>query len=88
MIPITVPVTLSTVETTIPVSFGSSMTEYPVGFDSAITVVGSSSDYEILLNKPQIEGIELIGNRLLPEIGIGTLTNAEIEEMLTLANLT
>ena len=40
-------------------------------------------DYELLDNKPQIESVELIGNKSLEEIGIDRLTNSEIEEIFT-----
>lgn len=39
-------------------------------------------DYERLMNKPQIESVELIGNRSLEEIGIDHLSNAELAALL------
>lgn len=39
-------------------------------------------DYERLVNKPQIENVELIGNKTFEELGLNYLTNIEIEELL------
>lgn len=40
------------------------------------------ADYERLYNKPQINSVELIGNKSLPEIGIDVISNMELEELL------
>jgi len=40
-------------------------------------------DYELLLNLPQIEGVELIGNRTFEDLGLTALTAAEIQTALT-----
>lgn len=40
-------------------------------------------DYEDLDKKPSIEGITLIGNKTYPELNLLSLTNTEIEELLT-----
>lgn len=39
-------------------------------------------DYEKLKNKPSINGVELIGDKTLEEIGIGEISNSEIEEII------
>lgn len=40
-------------------------------------------DYKNLDNKPQIESVTLIGNKTFEDLGLSTLTNNEIETMLT-----
>jgi hypothetical protein len=40
-------------------------------------------DYELLGNLPQIEGVELIGNKTFEDIGLVALTAAEIQAALT-----
>ena len=40
------------------------------------------SDYNLLDNKPQINSGELVGNRMLPDIGVDTMTNMEIWHIL------
>lgn len=42
---------------------------------------GGIRDYEALLNKPQVNDVELVGNRSLEEIGVDSLTNADILEI-------
>lgn len=39
---------------------------------------GVVSDYNALTNKPSIEGVELVGNRQLEEIGVNEATAQEI----------
>ena len=38
-----------------------------------------TTNYNDLTNKPRIESVELIGNKTLDEIGIGTITENEID---------
>lgn len=40
-------------------------------------------DYELLLSLPQIEGVELIGNKTFEDLGLTALTAAEIQAALT-----
>lgn len=40
-------------------------------------------DYELLGNLPQIEGVELIGNKTFEDLGLTALTAAEVEAILT-----
>ena len=49
------------------------------GNDPGVTVV---KDYELLNNKPQIEGNTLIGNKTFEELGLLELSNAEIQEII------
>lgn len=41
-------------------------------------------DYERLDHLPQIEGVTLIGNKTFPQLNLRSLTNQEIEQLLTL----
>lgn len=40
-----------------------------------------SQDYEVMRNKPAIDGIELYKNTTLEDIGLDEITNQEIDEM-------
>ena len=41
-----------------------------------------TNDYNDLANKPSIEGVELIGDKTLEELGVEALTPQEIDELL------
>lgn len=38
-------------------------------------------DYTLLENKPKIEGVELVGNRVISEFGIASTQNEDIDQM-------
>ena len=40
------------------------------------------SDYNSLINQPKIKEVKLIGNRTLEELGLNTISNIELEELL------
>ncbi|AXI26782.1 TPA: hypothetical protein VLL37_001723 [Streptococcus pyogenes] len=40
------------------------------------------SDYNSLINQPKINEVKLIGNRTLEELGLNTISNIELEELL------
>lgn len=40
------------------------------------------SDYNSLINQPKINEVKLIGNRPLEELGLNTISNIELEELL------
>lgn len=42
----------------------------------------ATSDYRKLINKPKIEGVELIGNKTFDDLGMSTITNFELEKLL------
>ena len=42
----------------------------------------NSTDYEKIKNKPQINNVELIGNKNFKELGMESLSNMEIENLL------
>lgn len=41
-----------------------------------------ASDYNNLINQPKINEVKLIGNRSLEELGLNSITNIELEELL------
>lgn len=41
-----------------------------------------STNYEYLSHKPQIEGIELVGNKTFADLNMNFLTNEELESLL------
>ena len=43
---------------------------------------GGTNDYNDLVNKPSIEGVELIGDKTLEELGVEALTPQEIDEFM------
>ena len=52
-------------------------------FETIIRVTDSCvSDYNILVNQPKINEVKLIGNRSLEELGLNSITNIELEELL------
>lgn len=58
----------------------------PVSFQSGEyipTTAGGTKDYERLINKPSIENVTLIGNKTFDELGMSSLSNMEIEHLLT-----
>lgn len=42
---------------------------------------GGTSDYEKLINKPKIEGVELIGDKTFNELGLEECSNEDILAM-------
>ena len=40
-------------------------------------------DYEKLINKPQIEGVTLMGNKQLSDLGLKEISNQNIEDILS-----
>lgn len=44
--------------------------------------VNNTSDYELLSNKPQIESVELQGNKTFNDLGLSNITNMRIEEII------
>lgn len=51
-----------------------------VGFDESVGGAGGGTmNYNDLINKPQIEGVTLIGNKMFPDLNLDALTNTEIQ---------
>lgn len=44
--------------------------------------VNSTSDYRLLSNKPQIENVELNGNKTFDDLGLSSITNLRLEQIL------
>ena len=50
--------------------------------DIEISTTGGTNDYNDLANKPSIEGVELIGDKTLEELGVEALTPQEIDAII------
>lgn len=48
---------------------------------SGVLVSGGVTDYNDLENKPQINGVDLVGNRSLPDLDINRITNSFINSL-------
>ena len=44
--------------------------------------MGGTNDYNDLINKPSIEGVELVGDKTLEELGVEALTPQEIDAII------
>ena len=44
--------------------------------------VNNTSDYRLLKNKPQIDDVELIGNKSFNDLGLTNISNMRIEEII------
>lgn len=44
--------------------------------------VNNTSDYNLLNNKPQIESVELQGNKSFNDLGLSKISNMQIEQMI------
>lgn len=49
-----------------------------VDVQSVVVSGGGTRDYERLINKPQIEQVELVGNKDLDDFGMGIASNYDI----------
>lgn len=54
-----------------------------IGGGISPATVEKSIDYERLINLPKIEGTTLIGDKTFEELNLNSLTNSELEELLT-----
>lgn len=59
--------------------------DHPHLASRVVPVIGGAgtSDYNELSNKPQINGVTLEGNKSNEDLGIQSISNAEIDEILT-----
>lgn len=55
----------------------------PLDVQESINVIDGTTDYNELDNKPQINSVELIGNKSFEDLGMSALSNMEIFEILT-----
>lgn len=60
--------------------------EIEIEFEEDIVGSGGANDYEQLKNKPQINEVELEGNKSFEELGMTPLTNMEILEIINKAS--
>lgn len=44
--------------------------------------VNNTSNYNLLQNKPQIESVELLGNKSFNDLGLSNISNMQIEQIL------
>ena len=54
-----------------------------VSLDSKI-IVRHENDYEQLKNKPQIESVTLSGNKTFEDLGLSSISNTDLMDLLTL----
>lgn len=47
------------------------------------TTVSTTSDYNALTNKPQIENVELVGDKSFSDLGLANISNKRLEQLLT-----
>ena len=47
----------------------------------AMTQIGGVGDYEQLINKPQIEGVTLLGNKAFTDLGLTEEKNTAIDKV-------
>lgn len=47
------------------------------------TTVSTTSDYNALTNKPQIESVELVGDKSFFDLGLSNISNKRLEQLLT-----
>lgn len=58
-------------------------TDMSASFESIIKVTGEeTTDYNRLTNLPKINQVKLIGNKTLLELGLCSISNIELEELL------
>lgn len=68
---------------TFPVSFSSDETRFSLKFGSAGAPGGTvSGDYNDLTNKPSIEGVVLVGDKSFRDLGLDTITEADIDDII------
>lgn len=78
---ITVPMEVATDGIVVPMSIGSNEQNIAMGVEGVIV---HSSDYNVLSNRPKIEGVLLEGDKTFEELNLQSLTNQELEAMLVL----
>lgn len=44
--------------------------------------INSTSDYNLLKNKPQIESVELDGNKTFNDLGLSNISNMRLEQLI------
>lgn len=54
--------------------------DFTAGFGVTTVIERGTNDYEALINKPQIEGVTLSGNKTFPELTLDEEDNETINE--------
>lgn len=78
---ITIPMRIANEGIVVPMSVGSNEQNVSIGVEGVIV---HSSDYNVLSNRPKIEDVTLEGDKSFEDLGLSSLTNTELEAMLTL----
>lgn len=66
---------------TVPMEVSVSRQTVPMNVSGSVRPV-INTDYEQLENKPQINGVELSGNKTFEELGEQTITNVELQDII------
>lgn len=66
---------------TVPMEVSVSRQTVPMNVSGSVRPV-INTDYEQLENKPQINGVELNGNKTFEELGEQTITNVELQDII------
>lgn len=81
---ITIPVEISVSNVVIPVDLSTDNVVIPVDISAGYIDAPAYGDYELLKNKPSIEGVPLIGDQTFAQLTLVRITNTEIENLLTI----
>ena len=78
---ITIPMRIANEGIVVPLSVSSNEQNVSIGVEGGTV---HSSDYNVLSNRPKIEDVTLEGDKSFEDLGLSSLTNTELEAMLTL----
>ena len=78
---IEVPMTVSASQVSVPLDVSQHAQRVAMDVGGGVAM---PTDYNLLYNKPQIEGVELAGNKSFEDLNLQSLTNTELETMLKL----
>lgn len=80
---VSVTATLSSNKISVSPTMSANQIEAPARMVNKIQV-NNTSDYNLLSNKPQIESVELLGNKTFNDLGLSNISNMRLEQLLTL----
>lgn len=78
---VSVTATLSSNKISVSPTMSANQIEAPARMVNKIQV-NNTSDYNLLSNKPQIESVELLGNKTFNDLGLSNITNLQIEQII------
>lgn len=78
---VTVTPTLSSGKVSVTPAISSNEISAPAQLATQVQVT-NTSNYELLTNKPQIEGVELTGDKTFNALGLSNISNMQIEQIL------